>query len=181
MVSRKYLNDYTIEYVEGRNGKLKARAVYKGKYFTFVEPGSIVKKTRNHMTLLLVLTWCAYIIPLLIDSSTAKTFYVIFPHTFVFIPMSGMSFVAYHLWTQKLPLTRQKSDFFSLKAPAFSFFMALLSGFALAGCIISSLTGKTKLFSGEIIFWLCETFLFTASCLLFGLRKQTATRELPDA
>jgi hypothetical protein len=178
MVSKKYLKDYTIEYAEKSNGRVISRAVYSGKYFKFVESLENIRKARMHFTLLVSAAWITYLFPFFFPSAATSTFYVVFPHAFVFLPLLGMSQVTFRLWTAKSQLTREQSDIISHRAPVSSLAMSILSGLALT-CFIARLIADpaTMQLPGDLVFGLCEAVLATASWLLFSYRNQIATCE----
>lgn len=179
MVSKKYLNDYTIEYVEKPNGRIKSRAVYIGKLFTFAETIDSVRRTRKQFTLLSLAVWCLYILPFCFQSAATGTYYIVFPHAFIFIPALGMSQATFELWTAKAPLTREQSDIISSRAPASALAMLILSGVTLACFLLRLLISPgVMLFPGDFVFGVCEAFLVIASYLLFRRRNQVATCEV---
>jgi hypothetical protein len=95
----------------------------------------------------------------------------------MFLPMIGMSAVIYDLWTAKPPLSREKSDHISQRAPRAALFMVIFSGAAAAGLVIRLCSGQNLTIPGDLIFFVCEAVLLAASILLFIGRERTATRE----
>jgi archaellum biogenesis protein FlaJ (TadC family) len=177
MVSKKYIKDYEVEYETTPNGRLKARAVYKGKYFEFCDTDVKRIKTAAYFTMLTAAAWVAFFIPLTVISAAARTSYVIIPHACVFLTLISMSAVVYDLWTAKPPLTREKSDNLSQRAPRSALLMTVFAAAAAAGFIIRLCLGPAMLLPGDLVFALCELILLAASCLLFVGRGRTATRE----
>jgi hypothetical protein len=108
----------------------------------------------------------------------ARAFYVIFPHAIVFLPLLGMSSAVYGMWTVKPPFTREQNDSISHRAPTSALLMTLLSGLAAVGFLYRFIVyPDAMLFPGDLIFGVCEAILFTASFILFRVRKRMATRE----
>jgi len=177
MIPRKYIKDFKIEYDETPDGRRKARAVYIGKYYTFSDTDVKVRKTAKYFVLLLFAAWIAFFVPLLFISAAARTSYVILPHVFCFFPLMGMSAVTMDLWTEKPPLTQEKRDHISRRAPKSALLMVLLSGAASVGFIIRLFVGPEVTLWGDLVFALCEAALLAASILLFAGRGRTATRE----
>ncbi|NLT13141.1 MAG: hypothetical protein GXY05_02225 [Clostridiales bacterium] len=176
MVTKKYAKDFTIKYEETPSGRLKARAVYTGRYYAFSDTDEKVGKTAKFFTLLLSVALIAFLVPLFIISTAARTSYVILPHALCFFPLVGMSAVTVDLWTEKPPLTREKRDHISQRAPISALLMVLFSGAATAG-FITRLFVSPEMLPGDLVFALCEAALLAASILLFAGRERTATRE----
>ncbi len=177
MISRKYAKDFDVEYDQTPSGRLKARAVYKGKLYVFSDTDEKKRNTAVYFTILLAAAWIAFFMPLGVLSAAARTSYVILPHVCVFLPMIGMSAVVYDLWTAKPPLTREESDHISHRAPKSALFMTVFSGIAAAGLVIRLCAGQNVAIPGDLIFFVCEAVLLAASILLFMNRRRTATRE----
>lgn len=177
MVSKKYVKDFEVEYDATPGGRLKARAVYKGKFYVFTETDEIIKKTAKLFAVLIAVAWAALLVPLLFVSSAARTSYVIFPHVCLFLPLLAMSAVTVDLWTAKPPLTREKSEHISQRAPKSAFFMLFFSGVAAIGFVVALFLKPDMMLPGDLVFGLCEIVMLAASSLLFVRRGRTATRE----
>jgi hypothetical protein len=178
MLSKKYAKDYEVEYEKTPSGRLKARAVYKGRFYGFSDTGERLRKTAVYFAVLSAAAWTAFLVPLFILSSTARTSYVIIPHACLFLPLVSISSVTVSLWTAKPPLTREKSDHISRRAPKSTLFMVLFSGVASLGYLIRLFQSMNTMRLGDMIFGLCEAVLLTVSCLLFLARRRTDTREM---
>ena len=178
MLSKKYIKDYKIEYAKTPKGRLKARAVYKGNFYDFPVTGERLRKTAMHFAVLSAASWIAFLVPLFVLSSVARTPYVLIPHACLFLPLAGISSVTVSLWTAKPPLTREKSDHISRRAPKSALFMGVFSGMASLGYLIRLFQGMETMTLGDLIFGFCEAILLAASCLLFVARKWTETMEM---
>lgn len=177
MFTRKYMKDYKIEYDETPEGRLKARAVYTGRYYTFIDTDEKVRKTAKYFALLLSVAWIAFLAPFFWISAAARTFYIVLPHVSCLLPMMGMSAATANLWTEKPPLTQEKRDRISRRAPISALLMVLLSCVASAGFIILLFVGPETMLWGDLAFALCDAALLAASILLYAGRGRTATRE----
>lgn len=177
MVSKKYAKDFEVVYDETPGGKLKARAVYTGRFYVFSDTAEGIKKTAALFTALSFTAWIAFVIPLLILSEAARTSYVIIPHACVFMPLLFMSVVAYDLWTAKQPFTREKSDHIAQRTPKSALFMTVFSAIGAAGFVLLLLTGADLMMPGDLIFGLCEAVILAVSILLLVSRRRTATQE----
>jgi hypothetical protein len=91
--------------------------------------------------------------------------------------MMGMSAATANLWTEKPPLTQEKRDRISRRAPISALLMVLLSCVASAGFIILLFVGPETMLWGDLAFALCDAALLAASILLYAGRGRTATRE----
>ena len=47
MVSRKYASDYRLENIEGKNGKIVTKPVYRGDLFGFLKPTEEIKRLKT--------------------------------------------------------------------------------------------------------------------------------------
>ncbi len=63
MQFNKYSKDFTVEYEKTPDGRRKARAVYKGGYYDFVDTASGVRRTAAYFTALCAAAWCAVLVP----------------------------------------------------------------------------------------------------------------------
>ena len=178
MVSKKYTQDFVVEYDKTPRGRLKARAVYKGKLYTFSDTEEKIRITAKCFAVLSATAWIVFLVPLFLLSAAARTSYVIIPHVCVFLPLLGMSAVTVDLWTVKPPLYREKSDHISQRTPKSALFMMLFSGAAALGLVIKLFLNPYIVMPGDLIFALCEAILLTASCLLFKSRGRTRTQEM---
>ncbi len=181
MTSKKYTQDYSVEYEKLPGGKMKSRTVYTGKDFVFAAPKEKIRGTAELFTFYIAAAWCALLIPLFMQSGASRTWYIIIPHACTFMPLFNISAMTFRLWTAKQPLTRKESEIFSLRAPNSSIFFLVLSGIATSGILIR-LFLKPAFFviPGDLVFILCELFLLSVSCLLFRSRNRTATVEAGD-
>lgn len=178
MISKKYASDYNIEYDENSGGKLKARAVYSGKYYAFKASDSEIKKAAILFSVLASISWLSFIIPLFVISSAAHSWFIIIPHACVFIPLIYLSAVAWDLWRVVPPLTREKSDHISFRAPKAALFAILFSGIATAGFPIHLALHDPLVFPGDFIFGLCEITLLINSIILFRKKDLIASNAI---
>ncbi len=178
MISKKYASDYNIEYTENSGGKMKARAVYSGKYYTFAASESEVKKAAIIFSVLSTVSWLAFIVPLFVISSAAHSWYIILPHACAFIPLIYISVVAWDLWRVTPPFTREKSDHISFRAPKAALFTILFSGIATAGFPLHLAIHNPLVFPGDLIFGLCEITLLINSIILFRKKDLIASKVI---
>ena len=170
--------DYEIQYAKTSKGRLKARAVYKGGYYSFSVTDERLRKTAKLFAVLSAASWIMFLLPLFVLSRVARIPYVIIPHACLFLPLVGVSSVTVSLWTAKAPLTREKSDHISRRAPKSALFMLVFSGIAALGYLIQLFQGNETMTSGDFIFGFCEAILLAVSCMLFITRKRTETTEM---
>jgi len=175
MISKKYANDYKIEYAENATGKLKAKAIYTGNYFTYIATGSKIKSAALLFSVLTAISWIAYILPLFVISNVAHSGYIIIPHVSLFIPLIYLSAVAVDLWMTKPPLTREQSDHISLRAPKATTFMILFSSIAVVGFPVYLAIHGSLFPPGDYLFFVCEVLILILSCLIFRKKDLIAT------
>lgn len=175
MISKKYANDYKIEYDENSTGKLKAKAIYTGSYYTYVATDSEIKRAALLFSVLTAVSWIAYILPLILISNVAHSGYIIIPHVSLFIPLIYLSAVVVDLWMSKPPLTREKSDHISLRAPKATTFMILFSSIATVGFPVYLATHRSLPSPGDYLFFGCEVSILFVSCYIFRKKDLIAT------
>ena len=107
---KKYVNDYSKEYVIKPNGKPGVIAVYKGKYFRFSADGDTLKKARITLAGLAALALILTVIPLFYKSSGSRTLYVALPHVIALLPLVHLLLGVYSFCFCKTPMIRERKD-----------------------------------------------------------------------
>lgn len=107
---KKYVNDYSKEYIIKPNGKPGLTAVYKGKYFRFVADGATIKRARITFGVLSVLATVLTLIPFLYQSVGAHTIYVALPHVIALFPLIHLLLGVYSFCFRNPPMIREHKD-----------------------------------------------------------------------
>lgn len=175
MIRNKYANDYVIDYEKNSRGKLRATVVYKGKYFQYVESAATVQRAKIMISVLVVISWISFLLPMFLTSAAAHTWYIILPHACVFIPLIYMTAVLWMLWMTRPPLTREQSDKIALREPKTAFLMMLFSGIASIGFLFRMTFFFILMIPGDLAFAICEFTLLFTSYLLFRNKELIAT------
>jgi hypothetical protein len=178
MISKKYANDYEIERIEDPNGKSKQKIVYKGKYFDFSASEEEIRATGKRIAIISAISWAAYLLPLWIESSAARTFLIIIPHAFLAVPLFLVSMLAWALLRVKPPLTREQNDRFRGRPSLTAMLIALFAGIASAGFLIRLTDVSSLTFPGDAIFFVCDLTLLFLVYLLFRHKERIASYEL---
>ena len=89
MVSRKYASDYRLENVEGKNGKIVTKPVYRGDLFGFSKSKEEVKRLKVIFIATTIIEWCLYFSSVLINTRAGRALYVSLPFLAVAFPLLG--------------------------------------------------------------------------------------------
>ena len=107
---KKYVKDYSKEYIIKPNGKPGVTATYMGKYYRFVAEETAIKRAKLLFTCFAALVAVFCIIPLCFNSVGSHTFYVALPHVVTLFPLSYLLIGIWHLWFCEPPLIREFRD-----------------------------------------------------------------------
>lgn len=107
---KKYVNDYSKEYIIKPNGKPGLTAVYRGKYFRFVADAATLKRARISFGVLSVLATVLTLIPFLYQSVGAHTIYVALPHVIALFPLIHLLLGVYSFCFRDPPMIREHKD-----------------------------------------------------------------------
>lgn len=107
---KKYVNDYSKEYIVKPNGKPGVIAVYKGKYFRFTADEATLRKARISLGGLSLLSVALTVIPLLYKSVGSGTLYVALPHVIALFPLIHLLLGVHSFCFSKTPMIRERRD-----------------------------------------------------------------------
>ena len=110
MGMRKYLKDYRLENVIGKNGKKRTVSVYCGSYYTFTEDWARVRDGARTFALLALAQVALCLMALLTNAECGRAAYVMIPFAFILLPLFGVCMGAAGLTTAKPRLTREAKD-----------------------------------------------------------------------
>lgn len=134
MVSRKYVQDYRLENVENKKGKIVTRAVYKGELFDWEKSEEEVVKLKRTILRTTVLEWLVFILALVINCDKIRVMYVSLPLLAFAFPLLGQSRVI-ALFFKKVEkgYKREEKDLISSRLVSYVFislFFSLCSALA---------------------------------------------------
>lgn len=110
MGMRKYLKDYRLENVTGKNGKKRTVSVYCGSYYAFTGDWAHVRDGARTFALLALAQVALCLMGLLTNAACSRVFYVMVPFAFILPPLFLVCMGAAGLMLAKPPLTREARD-----------------------------------------------------------------------
>ena len=154
----RYSKDYRlIDSVDAR-GRLRTEMEYIGPRYGFAGSLEAARGAGRRLALLCLLGWCAFLASLLLPSRASHALYAALPCVFAAIPLWLLSTAAWSALRVKEPFTRREAERFTLRLPAASAFLAVLSGFALLGGALRLILTEDAPLTGD--------WLFLAGCAL---------------
>lgn len=172
---RKYVKDYSNEYIIKPNGKPGVIAVYKGKYFRFVADEGRLKKAKIVFASLSVLATVLCIIPFLYRSNGSHTMYVSLPHVACLFPILHLLMGVYNFCFRKPPFVREYKDKTEGRITASSIASAcFLGATAVAQIVNCAITGFSF---PNVIYFILLLLACAATGVIFFLRDVLKTEE----
>lgn len=172
---RKYVKDYSNEYIIKPNGKPGVVAVYKGKYFRFVADEAKLKKAKIIFATLSVLATVLCIIPFLYRSNASHTMYVSLPHAVCLFPILHLLMGVYNLWFRKAPFVREYKDKTEGRITVSSIASAcFLGATAVAQVVNCAITGFDF---PDVIYLILLLLACAATGVIFFMRDVLKTEE----
>lgn len=168
MVSRKYTSDYRLENVEGKDGKTKTVAVYRGDLFDWIVSKEEVEKIKKIFTFSTIIEWVLLMISLSLNTNKSRVMYVSLPLIAVAFPLLGQTDCLFVLRKIKKSVERKDKDKVSEKLVSYIFVTLFLSSCSAIGHVIS------WLISGESIL---DALLLIINILLIGLSWNLFTKR----
>lgn len=87
MISKRYVGDYRLEYVEGTKGKLKLKAVYTGNYYVYSGDALDPYRIRRIISLSCMIAILLWIAALVAESGAHRSITVILPFAINIFPL----------------------------------------------------------------------------------------------
>jgi len=166
MPYRKYLDDYRVEEHVDAKGRTKKRAVYVGGDYILYP--AISTNNKRLILALTILLWIPFIAALFPISAASQLFYVMLPFIFSAVPLFMMSGAAVSLMWEYERMTREKAEKIANRLPICSVSIAILSGIALIGLIVTALFSDKEMFTGDILFGSMSVILIAAASVIFS-------------
>jgi hypothetical protein len=168
MSRNRYVGDYRIVESIDVRGRVKSDYEYIGAPYVYAGDATAVKAARSRVALCCAVGWAAWLSALIPISAAMRALYVALPFAFAAIPLALTAGTAVSLFREKEPFEHRHADRLENRAPACTFFMALLSFVALAGEGVNALRGAEML-PGDGVFAACAAVI--AACGIFCHRQ----------
>ena len=179
MASHKYVGDYRLENVE-KNGKLKTVAVYRGKYYRFVNPAAL-SADRVKLLVCAGVFWLAQLIALTLPSDWAHLVFVIMPMVFSLLPFWFVSMGLYTAFIASPPLRSEQAEKVETRFAGGSLIAAALSGASFTGSFVAFFTHIRIHPVNDVIFAFCAAAQVAAAIVCFMARSRFKTEVDPSA
>ena len=142
MSRNRYVGDYRIvESIDAR-GRVKSDYEYIGAPYVYAGDATAVKAARSRVALCCAVGWAAWLSALIPISAAMRALYVALPFAFAAIPLALTAGTAVSLFREKEPFEHRHADRLENRAPACTFFLALLGVVALIGEVRAALRGR---------------------------------------
>ena len=168
MSRNRYVGDYRIvESVDGR-GRVRSDCEYIGAPYAYAGDAQAVKAARTRVALCCLIGWAAWAAALFPVSAAMRSLYVALPFAFAAIPLALWAGTAVGLFRTREPFEHRHADRLENRAPACTFFVALLGVLALIGEAANALRG-TQMLAGDAVFTACGAAV--VACAIAGHRQ----------
>lgn len=168
---RKYAKDFEIEYVE-RPGKKRPKAVriYVGPYFRFAASPEQVRMLRWFYLIGLAVMALLLLIPLCVDCSFTRTWFIQTPIAAGWIPWIFAAAATWRLWTAGEKVEREHYDLLHDRMSGACLFLMGFSIVSVAGCVLQLSRGA----AAPEDYLICGCCLGAGICsvMLFSRRKK---------
>ncbi|MBQ0071187.1 MAG: hypothetical protein KBS81_04925 [Spirochaetales bacterium] len=184
MVSRKYTSDYRLENVTDKKGRLVTVPVYRGDVFSFERPEDEMKKIKKVFAVSMVLQVVLFLIPLFLNSQSARTIYVSLPYLAMAFPLLGEVDAVFTFLFLKKDVKRSEKDKVTEKLVSWVFLVLLFGIFSTLGHIVHwMLDGETV---ADAIHLVITIVIVALGYSLFSRRKllsmkRTGSTKMPES
>ncbi|MCI7606678.1 MAG: hypothetical protein MSS69_07975 [Spirochaetales bacterium] len=183
MVSKKYTSDYRLENVEGKNGKVVTKPVYRGDLFGFSKSEKKIKRLKTIFIITTIIQWCLYLASVLINTRAGRTMYVSLPFLAIAFPLLGQSDAVWTFVSTKGDATRMVKDKITEKLISWIFMVLFFAFCSIIGHVVFWIrNGETII---DAVFLVLTVLLVFSSWNLFTKRKdlemkKTGTTVIPE-
>ena len=176
MVSRKYRDDYRLENVKRKDGRVVTTVVYKGELFVFKKAGEELKKIKRIFILTTVIEWVVFFLSLFLNTDKGRVVYISLPLIAIAFPLLGQSDVLLLLLKDKKGYTRLEKDRITERLVSFIFISFFFSLCSLIGHIVHWIKYTESI--EEAILLILTVLLTFLSFNLFLKRKDLEMKSL---
>lgn len=174
MKSRKYVDDYRLDNVYNKKGKLVTVPVYNGPLFDFVQKKERIKKTKIRYLIFGILEIVFFFLPLFLPTPTSHIFYISFPYCLIIFFLLGQGDATFTLLTLKEKIIRSQKDKIEKKLTMYIFLIMIFSLMSLIGHVVHWIIMGETLY--DIIYLIC-TFLVCALAFSLFITKEDLKME----
>ncbi len=180
MVSRKYVQDYRLENVENKKGKIATRAVYKGDLFDWEKSEEDVVSLKRMILRTTVLEWLVFILALVINCTKIRVMYVSLPLLAFAFPLLGQSrVVAIFFKKVERGYKREEKDLITSRLVSYVF-ISLFFLLCSASAHIVAWIREGESVEDALLLSLTVALLFMALSI-FKKRKDLEMKKIGDA
>jgi len=168
MSRNRYVGDYRIVESIDERGRVRSDYEYIGAPWVYAADGQTVKAARRRVAACCAVGWLAWVAALLPVSTAMRALVIALAFAFAALPLALASGIAVSLFREKPPFEHRHADRLENRAPACTFFVALLGGVSLIGEAVNALRGA-QLLPGDGVFAVCAAVL--VACAIFCHRQ----------
>lgn len=171
MSSRKYANDYRLENIETKSGKLKTVAVYSGASYMFEASSETLATAKKQLTGCVLVFWIAQFTALFLNTRCARCMWVIMPQAFALLAFGFVSVAVWMLIRAEDKMTREYAQNIYNRFSGGSLMAMLLNGAALIGSLIAAVMFRNELYLPADIFYITLTAVAQAVCIFCFIKR----------
>ena len=176
---RQYAKDFEIEYVD-RPGRKRPKAVriYVGPLFRLKASAERLRFLRRFYLAALLACTVLLLIPMCVDCSFTRTWYIQVPAAAAWIPWLLTAGSVWHLWTARDILQREQADLIRDRMSGSCLFLTGFLGISAIGCMI--LMSQQQPAAADWLVSLCYLAGLLCSCAMFSKRKELEMQQLEN-
>lgn len=183
VVSGKYASDYRLENIEGKNGKIVTKPVYRGDLFSFSKTEDEVKKVKVIFAVSTLVEWILFFVSIILNTRAGRAMYVSLPFLALAFPLLGQSDGVWTLLTAKDKVIRSVKDKITEKMVTWIFLVFFFSICSFIGHLVFWVRNGEGVM--DVVFLILTLLILAASWNLFLKRKdlemkKTGTTVLPE-
>lgn len=176
MVRKKYIRDYRLVETVDEKGRIRSEYEYIGEEYVYCHGTDDVRREKRRTLCFAAVGWLTFFGGLIPNAAGMRVLWVALPYLFAALPLGLLTDTLLTAAPDTEPLRRQQADMLENRLPPAALFSAILSGAALAGELIRSLSAGAFP-GGDILFSLCAAVLAAASVFVFSRRSRFACRK----
>ena len=173
----KYAEDYHLDNITDRRGRLRTVSVYHGPYFRFLADAGTVERAKRLFPALSLLCLCAALAPLLMDARMTHSWYVLLPLALGLLPVAYLLMGAWRLLRAGELVTREHKDKLYDRFTGWSTVLLMLSALSLLGQAVYYLREPFE--AANLPVTLCTLVLIASGAVLFTRRKALMMEQTP--
>lgn len=171
MSSRKYVNDYRLENVETKSGKLKTVPVYRGSSYVFEAEGETLAAAKKQLAGCVLVFWIAQVTALFLNTRCSRCMWVLMPQAFSLLAFGIASVGVWMLLRADDKMTREYAQKTRDRVSGGTLMGMLLNGTALIGSIIAAVMYRKELKLPADIFYITMLVLAQTACVVSFFRR----------